>query len=214
MPVVSVDFDPWAAGAPVPVDYDPFSAKPVDYDPFAPPTNAYEQALQQYPILRDQGVVGGPGQHSQRLEFWPPYEPGPPDRPRPDFIPFDKPGVELGTGDVRPIDVLGDVVSHHMVNKDPVIKRYYERFAESLNDDQKQRLQEQYQFAQQNENETRPYDQWEEKSGLPAYFRGYAFQQWPDEFNQQAYTPEQRGHFDRMMNYLQGPQESPTPTPY
>jgi hypothetical protein len=39
-------------------------------------------------------------------------------------------------------------------------------------------------------------------TGLPAYFRGYAFKQWPDEFNERAYTPEQREMFDRMMNQL------------
>lgn len=204
--LIPVDHDPFTT---VPVDYDPFSAKPVDHDPYAPPTNVYEHALQQYPILRDQGVVGVQGT-GPMMESWPVNEPGAPGRPRPAGIPLDKFGVEYRDND-RPLDILGDVVSHHMIDKDPVIKKYYENFTASLNDDQRQRLQEQYQYAQQNEGETRPYEQWEEKSGLPAYFRGYPFQQWPDEVNQQAYTPEQRDHLDRMMNYLTGPPESPTP---
>ena len=164
------------------------------------PVFAYEAALEQFPVLHSQQLISGPG---KQLEYWPPNEPGTPDRPRPDYIPIDQAGMELGPN-ATPMDILGDIVSHHMVKKDPVIKKHYESFKNSLTGDQKEQLQAQYNYAAKNQNETRPYAAWEKSTGLPAYFRGYAFGQWPAEFNQKAYTPAQRYHFDRMMDYLRG----------
>jgi hypothetical protein len=173
-----------------------------DYPSNAPPNGAFEQALQQYPILRDFGVVGGYGKGPGYMEFWPPGEGGGPNTPRPDYLPMDKPGVEVRSSDARPIDVLGDVVSHHMVYEDPTIKQHYQDFKDSLTPDQMDRLQRQYNHAVQNSGEDRSYEEWADRSGIPGYFRGYAFKQWPDDFNQIAYTPEQRQKFDQMMSYL------------
>jgi quinol monooxygenase YgiN len=89
-----------------------------------------------------------------------------------------------------------------MRQNDPRVKGYYEQFAKSITPQQEQRLRLQYQHAQQREGEQRPYEQWREMSGLPAYFRGYAFQQWKDAA--QLYTPEQLKMFDSMMSYLGG----------
>lgn len=171
---------------------------------------AFNSALQRYPILKELGLVPkhSPGAgRGNMLEFWPPGEPGSSDQPRPQDIPHNVPGVEIYSDKVRPIDVLGDVVSHHLVQTDPKIKQYYDKFKSSMTDDQQVMLQRQYQHAVQTEGEARPFDTWLETSGLPAYFRGYAFQQWPDEFNKQAYTPAQRTMFDEMMDHLSGAQK-------
>lgn len=176
--------------------------------PAAPSKNVFDQAREQYPILDKHGVVGviNPKEGSNMLEFWPPGEPGSDDAKRPAQVPIDKPGVEVYSGKTTPLDILGDVTSHHLVKSDPVIKQQYEDFQSSINPQQQQILQSQYEYAKKNDGESRPYDQWLEASGMPAYFRGYAFKQWPEEFNQRAYTPAQRQGFDKMMNYLSGAQ--------
>jgi len=170
------------------------------------PIEIFEDAVKEFPVIHKQGLFSGPGEST---EYWPAGEPGTPARPRPAFIPIDQSGMEIGP-DARPIDVLGDVVSHHMVKSDPVIKKHYEDFAASLNPTQKELLQAQHMYYTKNEGETRPYDQWEKTSGLPAYFRGYAFDQWPTDFNKTAYTPQQRYRLDRMMDYLRGNPQAPT----
>jgi len=166
----------------------------------------FDQALSQYPILKNVGVVPkfseGQG-NDNMLEFWPPGEKGDADSPRPAELPADKPGVEIYSDKTRPIDILGDVVSHHLVKTDPKIAAVYKQFQQSLTPQQQQILQEQYKWAVEKEGEQRPFAEWLQSSGLPAYFRGYAFKQWPDEFNQRAYTPEQRQMFDQMLQYLQ-----------
>ena len=78
--------------------------------------------------------------------------------------------------------------------------------------EQKERLKGQYGHYVSKEGEKRPYEQWEQMTGLPAYFRGYPFKQWSDEFNQVAYTPEQREMFDRMMNQLSNTIPTSRPT--
>jgi hypothetical protein len=190
--------------------------------PAAPPS-VFDQAISQYPVLKRSGVSGtispnldngqDPLHGGGFLEFWAPGNGGAPQYPRPQSLPMDSPGVEIRSAKTRPIDVLGDVVSHHLINTDPKISGYYQQFQNSLTADQHARLQEQYQYAQKNLGETRPYAEWAQASGLPAYFRGYAFQQWPSDFNQQAYTPQQRAMFDEMMNYLQT-RSAPSSVPY
>jgi hypothetical protein len=168
--------------------------------------NVLQQAQQQWPILNQYNLQYKSTPRTDRgfLEFWPPNETGTPAAPRPKEFAPGQMGVEIYKANTRPIDVLGDVVSHYMRQNDPRVKGYYEQFAKSITPEQEQRLREQYQHAQQREGEQRPYAQWREMSGLPAYFRGYAFQQWSPEFNAQAYTPEQRQMFDAMMSYLGG----------
>lgn len=173
-------------------------------------SSAAELAQQQFPILRDLGIVykSRPGAGAgNKLEFWPSGEGGAESSPRPRDIPIDKPGVEIYDPSVGPLDVLGDIVSHHLIHSDPTVARSYKNFEQSLTPDQKKRLSEQYENAKKNAGETRDYKAWETTSGLPAYFRGYPFRQWPDEFNERAYTPDQRKSLDEMMNYLRGSPE-------
>lgn len=164
-----------------------------------------QQANSEYPILKQLGIPytidKGPADGSY-LEFWPPDEEGDPTYPRPKTLPVGKPGIQVLRNDTRPIDVLGDVVSHYLVNTDPTIKGYYQQFQQSLTPQQRQNLVGQYKYAEKNEGEKRPFPEWEQTSGLPAYFRGYAFQQWPNA--KAMYTPEQLQMFDTMIKYLRG----------
>ena len=166
-----------------------------------------EQAKQQYKILNDPNIVmmeayreGDP----RFLEAWPPGEPGAPGQPRPAQLPLDKYGIELIKRDTRPIDILGDVVSHFLVNNDPKLKAYYERFAKDMSPYQQNILREQYEHEQREYGEDRSYEDWKRQSGLPSYFRGYAFQQWPREDIGELYSDSQRAMFDEMMGYLGG----------
>lgn len=177
-----------------------------------PEPDAVAKAREQYPILKGMDFAATQSPQTagddRMLESWQPNDPGwtwgsgNTYYPRPKGIPNDKFGIEILDPKTRPLDVLGDVVSHQLVNTDPKIAGYYQQFKDSLTPEQHAQLQEQYQYAQQNEGETRPYAEWEQASGLPAYFRGYAFDQWPKDFNDKAYTPEQRKMFDDMMSYL------------
>lgn len=161
-----------------------------------------QAAISQYPILRDLGlqVKTSIGASNSMLEFWPPGETGDSAYPRPSSLSSNNPGIEIYSGDVRPIDVLGDVVSHYLVNTDKKIAGYYQKFQKSLTADQNVILQEQYKYAVKNNGETRPYDEWLKISGMPAYFRGYAFDQWKN--TSDLYTKEQISMFDDMMGYL------------
>ena len=166
-----------------------------------------EQAQQQYPILQGLGLgyKYNPGGGKGFLEFWPGDESGTPEYPRPKEFAPGQSGLEVYDPKTRPIDIMGDVASHYLVQTDPQMKAYYKQFQKSLTPDQLGRLQQQYQYARQNEGETRPYEQWHEHSGIPGYFRGYAFQQWdrPEEL----YTPKQLKMFDEINAYLKKPRK-------
>jgi hypothetical protein len=165
-----------------------------------------EQARQEFPRLKelDIGYKYTPREDRGFIEFYPADEPGSPDFPRPKELPMGKPGIEVYNPKTRPIDVAGDIASHYMIYNDPSMMDYYNQFRHSINPEQQQRLQQQYEFYQQNYGENRPYEKWYEMTGLPGYFRGYPFQQWEPEFVEQAYTPQQRLLLDQMMNYLRG----------
>ncbi len=169
----------------------------------------FNQALKQYPVLQGLGLSykSSPGAGGDNmLEFWQPGDEGGKDQPRPQELPLNKPGVEVYSDKTRPIDILGDAVSHYMVNNDPKIKNYYQQFQESLTPEQKQNLQSQYEWSKQNDGEKRPYDEWAKTTGIPAYFRGYAFDQWPKASANKYYTSSQIKQFDEMMKYLSTPQ--------
>ena len=171
-----------------------------------PPERLLDAAKMQYPILNnvDLNYKFNPKPNAGFLEFWPSDEPGSPERPRPQDFPMGKMGLEVYDPKTRPIDILGDVVSHHLIESDPTVSKYYNEFKAALTPDQKARLKEQYKHAQVEEGEKRPYEQWLERTGLPGYFRGYAFQQWDNP--QEMYPPEQLKAFDEMMAYLRKPQ--------
>jgi hypothetical protein len=168
-----------------------------------------QRAKQQFPMLNQMqlGYKNTPGKYTEggnQLESWPAGEPGTPDRPRPQDFPLNRFGIENYNPHTRPIDLMGDVASHQLRYTDPLVKRTYEQFEASLTPEQNSRLKAQYQDAKTQEGETRSFEQWREHTGLPAYFRGYAFQQWDQP--ERLYTQEQRRSFDQMMGYLRGAQ--------
>ena len=173
--------------------------------------NLLEQAQSQYPVLKDYdyGYVENFKSGAGFLEHWDPGDPGVASKgpgdlnaPRPGALPLDKPGVEIRDPNTRPIDVLGDIASHHLRQVDPVVKKAYEDLEGSMTAKQQGILRDQYEYAQKNEGETRSFEEWRDIAGQPGFFRGYLFQQWPKDFTDMAYTPEQRRKLDKLMTYF------------
>ena len=172
------------------------------------PKGVVEEAIEQYPILKNIGIKSSYSYNPKQkvyggLEFWPADETGTSDYPRPKEIPTGQIGVQIFNKDnVRPIDVLGDVASHHMIYNDPTMKQYYNQFLDSMTPAQKERLKGDYQHAVENQGEKRPFEQWAEISRLPGYFRGYTFDQWPEDFTSKVFTEDQIKLFDEVRSYL------------
>jgi hypothetical protein len=159
-----------------------------------------QNAKKEFPYLakQDFGFAYTPNLQEERLlEFYAPNEPGAPESPRPTSLPLGKPGVQVFSTKVRPIDVLGDYVSHYGVQNDPRLAELYKQFASSLSP---QNMQERYQYHQQNFGEKRPYQDWYQQTGLPEMFRGYTFNQWDDA--KSMYTPQQLKVLDQVRQYL------------
>lgn len=161
----------------------------------------WNRTIQEYPLLGslNMGYAYTPRDKAGYLEYWPADEPGSKESPRPSSIPLDQSGVEVYSPATRTQDIAGDIVSHGLVKSDPRFKAIYEQFEQSLKPWQHAQLKQQYAYAQQNEGEDRPYDQWYGMSGLPAYFRGYPFQQWDDP---SMYTYDQRKLLDQIIPLL------------
>jgi hypothetical protein len=174
--------------------------------------NLLEQARAQYPVLKNQdyGYVENFRPGAGGLEHWEPGDKGTDEAasdgqfnvPRPNGLPLDKPGLEIRDPTTQPMGVLADIVSHGMRKTDPVVKAAYEKLQASMTPHQLDILKDQYEYSKENEGEKGSFDDWKERSGMPAFFRGYTFQQWPKEFNDKAYTPEQRADLDGLMSYL------------
>ena len=174
--------------------------------------NLWEQAQEMYPYIAGDPVMYkesfGKGE-GRYLEHWPANEEGDESSPRPKEFPIDKVGLEIYDPKTKPSDLAADYVSHSLVNTDPELKKYYAQFQETLKEPgARKRLAEQYGHAVNNEGESRDYNTWLQSTGIPAYFRGYTFNQWPDEFNQQAYTGKQKKLLDEVKAYLSKPKKS------
>lgn len=164
------------------------------------PTSAGDPSLldlarKQYPILGSMAVntVRTPLPNDNRmLEFWPPNEAGDKQYPRPQGLPMGQVGVQIISPDTKPSDVAADIVSHYLVNTDPTLKKEYQQFAKTFQTpDEQKRLREDYQWDKTHSGEDRPFDQWTQQTRIPAYLRGYVFQQWPQNTYDKMYTPDQ-----------------------
>lgn len=152
-------------------------------------------AREEYPYLKDKPIEFKytPMQGEDRqLEFYPPEE-----TQRPEYFPMGKPAIEVFNPMVRPIDILGDYVSHYGVKADPQLQALYGQFTGALDP---QIMQQRYQYHQQNFGEKRPYEQWAEMTGVPEMFRGYTFGQWQDA--ERMYTPAQLNILNQVKKYL------------
>lgn len=168
----------------------------------APQSSMLDQVGAEFPTIgkaaKGYAYRQSPATDGRMLEFYPQGE-------RDSFDPS-KPAIEVFGDRAKPLDVAGDIVSHHLAKGgDPHVTKTYQDFEKSLSPEQQGRLREQYAYAQKNEGERRPFEQWYQQTGLPAYFRGYPFKQWQgvDHF----YTPEQRASLDDMMGYLRTGQQ-------
>lgn len=172
--------------------------------------NVIDQAINQYPILKQMGLTGvmtnAPGKYGG-IESWPAGETGEPGYERPKELPLNQFGVQVFSsggvgGPIKPIDVLADAVSHNLVKTDPQLKKYYGNFIDSLTEQQYRKLEQDYAYDVNKYQEKRPLFDWATQSRLPAYFRGYTFNQWPDEWNKQFYTPDQINILNKTRDYL------------
>lgn len=163
-----------------------------------------EQAITQYPILAGLGIKSSYdyGAHPGYLEFWNKTEEGTSNYQRPSNIPLGSIGLQILSQKTTPTDVLADVASHYLRKTDPTVKSYYQQFVNSLTPMQHQRLQEDYAYSRAHEGETRPFGEWLQTTRLPAYFRGYTFNQWPSSFTSKLFTPQQIAIFNKVRSYL------------
>lgn len=166
-----------------------------------------DRAQQQYPILRDKGILftDSPGtQTGNMLEAWPPDETGDPSYPRPKEFPMGQYGIQNFSRETTPNDVAGDVVSHFLVNSDPSLKPLYEQFTKTFDTPEGQdRLRQDYSYARANEGERRTMKDWAQADRIPAYLRGRVFGQFPERAQTAAYTPDQIQILDQIKAYLQ-----------
>ena len=171
------------------------------------------RAEQQYPYLQDKDlrVAYNPDRKQGMLEFYPPEEVGSEQYPRPEQFPIDKFGVDIRSPMTRPIDVLGDYVSHYGIYTDPVLMASYKEIEKSLTADQKNHLKSLYEdykrgyFLDESgnkvslgEKEKGTFEEWLDRSGLPGFYRGNIFNQWEDKY----YTPRQLELFKKAKQYL------------
>lgn len=161
--------------------------------------NLLQRTAAEYPILSNYDIAfrNAPNKNDGRLlEFYPEGE-------RNSFDPK-RPAVEVYKDSVSTTDVAGDIVSHYLARgKEPKLTEFYEDFRKSISPRQEAILHRQYEEAKKNMGERRPYADWRETTGLPAYFRGYPFGQWRDKT---LYTDEQKKMLDEMVRYLRSPQ--------
>lgn len=140
------------------------------------------------------------------LEFWNPGDHGDKQYPRPAGIPMDQPGVQIISRDTKPSDVAADIVSHYLVNKDPKLKKMYGQFADTFKTPEGQkRLREDYEWEKKNASyPVGSFDQFAKMNRIPAYLRGYVFQQWPADSYDKMYTPEQIKQLKAISQYVRG----------
>lgn len=175
---------------------------PTTSAPHYPSTSLKAQLAVKYPGLvpylnNFTFVHSTPDNTDRELEY---YGKGEGDSPNPGM-----PTIQLFGGQ-RLRDVAGEIVSHNLARgNDQRLTGLYNHFVRSLNNPaQIQRLHEQYQWAQKNEGEARPYAQWANISGIPAYFRGYTFNQWPSSVSSSFYTPKQISLLNQVRSYIGG----------
>jgi hypothetical protein len=177
-----------------------------------------EIAQKEYPYLADKSIAYKytPSQDFRQLEFYQGED-------LPDWAKSTGKQVAIETFNpqTRPIDILGDYVSHYGVKQDPQLMQLYQQFSQSVpqetyqkrlnetiqniqediekekNPEQKQMLIQELQDIQ-----TQPQEWWQ-RAGLPEYFRGYPFKQFgPEEEAKSFYSPELLDILNKVRSYL------------
>jgi len=153
----------------------------------------WEKAQQDYPYLsgKDVAYKYSPATNPEyMLEFYQGSD-------LPDWAKGKQAAIEVFNPQTRPIDILGDYVSHYGVEKDPQLQAYYQQFQNLLDP---AAMQQRYQYHAQNLGEQRPYEEWSKMTGIPELFRGYTFDQW--ENAKEMYTPQQLQVLDQVRKYV------------
>jgi hypothetical protein len=139
------------------------------------------------------------------LESWPIGEEGSSDIRRPMSLPISRGGIQMNPERLTSAkDVVADWAGHIANNPDepafdPKLADIYSRFVQSLDP---KLLKKRYEYDVANGGETRPFATWANSSGIPALFRGYTFNQWPNEFNNKVFSPEQKRIMDEARSHL------------
>ena len=172
----------------------------------------YNDILKQYPYLVGKPIdfLYTPNPNADvYLETYDPEETGPPHARRPKELPMGRYGIQVFKPTTRPIDILGDYVSHAGVNEDPILKKLYADFKSATPDAvMKARYKEHQSFG-----EKRPYSKWLERTGYPELFRGYTFDQFGSD-SARMYSPEQLNILNKVKQYVGiSPPPSPIPEP-
>ena len=157
----------------------------------------YQQAKLKYPILAKTNyvIVKTPDDGSGRkLEHFPPGEPGSKEFARPNQIPMNKFGLQL-MGAVSADDVAGDIISHNLVKTDPFLKSRYNKFKSAV---PKETMRQRYQFHVKNRGEKRSFEDWSKMTGFPELMRGYVFNQ----FNFQSEDDARQFYGDKQFDLL------------
>lgn len=154
-----------------------------------------DSAYEQYPRLRSYGFqfiapTDGGKSGGRYLETYPADER---DNPMPG-----KPTIQQFDATATPEDFMGETL-HILPKIDPYVGAMRQQFIDSMTLPQRQKLMDQYDYAKKNFGEKRPYEDWESRSGLDAWFRGNITGQFPADI----YTPQQTQIFDKLRGYLQ-----------
>ena len=163
--------------------------------------DSYAVAKEMYPILKDYEykIVNTPNENSPyRLEHFPPGEEGSATMPRPKDISIDEYGLQIFK-DVRPEDIAGDIISHHLVNEDEYLSKEYQKFKSSV---PSETMMSRYEYHKNNLGEERDFDSWSERTGYPELFRGYVFNQFDEETINNLYSSEQKIILNDIKNYI------------
>ena len=164
----------------------------------------FEESIKQYPFLASTKfvpVLSLGKETNNYLESWVPGEMGTPDRPRPVNVPKDVLGVEVFRPDTSPRDIAADVVSHHLINVDPEIKKHYATFTKELTPQQKQFLMGDY-----NPQDEKDPEKWMQRIGLPSALRGMAFGQFtPEDQKKFGLTDKQKSAIEAIQQRLSKP---------
>ena len=163
--------------------------------------NKYDTAKKMYPILKNYpyNIVETLDENSPYyLEHFPPEEVGSLENPRPKNLPIGEYGLQIFK-DVRPEDIAGDIISHHIINKDKYLSKKYEEFKKLIS---KEDMLNRYNYHKNNLGENRDFNNWSERTGYPELLRGYVFNQFDKKTKDNLYTLEQKKVLDSIKNYI------------
>ena len=153
--------------------------------------NKYDTAKKMYPILKNYpyNIVETLDENSPYyLEHFPPEEVGSLENPRPKNLPIGEYGLQIFK-DVKPEDIAGDIISHHIINKDKYLSKKYEEFKKLIS---KEDMLNRYNYHKNNLGEKRNFNNWSERTGYPELLRGYVFNQFDKKTKDNLYTLEQK----------------------